>query len=223
MSTTRLHFWGWHNEQQGECNAWPLNPPNVAHDFTESGRQASALSSEFCTIWVLLGLGNITTLRNTEIYTFQGFWLYTNTCKCIWTKQTVLIIVVAALGAVRRDSTVLSDFFTNILQHGEKKENIKMQPSPNAACPAEMHGPVMGIIVLEILVHQTKIFAGKLWSAFVKIGPDWRRSFYAFFLSWIEHNTTAVQQRATLATLNAPGEVLSYCSDRSSQPRYRSN
>ena len=93
---------------------------------------------------------------------FRGFGCTQTHVNAFGTEQTVLIIVVAALGAVRRDSTVLSDFFTNILQHGEKKENIKMQPSPNAACPAEMHGPVMGIIVLEILVHQTKIFAGKL-------------------------------------------------------------
>ena len=65
-------------------------------------------------------------------------------------------------------------------------------------------------------------FRWKIWSATVKIDPGWRRSFYAFFL---EQNTTrpAVQQRAALATLNASGEVLSYCSGRPSQSRYRSN
>ena len=70
------------------------------------------------------------------------------------------------------------------------------------------YGTVTGILVLEISVHQTKIFAGKYG--------------YAFFL---EQNTTqpAVQQRAALATLNASGEVLSYCSGKLSQSRYRSN
>ena len=50
--------------------------------FYESGRRASRLSSVFCTVQVLLGLGNL------SVYgilgsVFQGFWMCTNKWKCI--------------------------------------------------------------------------------------------------------------------------------------------
>ena len=38
----------------------------------------SGLSSEFFTVHVLLGLGNLSALQNTRVSTCQGFWLYTN-------------------------------------------------------------------------------------------------------------------------------------------------
>ena len=66
--------------------------------------------------------------------------------------------------------------------------------------------PVTGILVLEILVPRTKIFAGKY-------GPplENRSGLKTLILGLLsqtrEYKTTANQQRTSLVTLNAPGEV----------------
>ena len=48
------------------------------------------LSSEFCIVHVLLGLGNLSALQNTGISAFQGFRLYTI---AFGTKRSVLNVV----------------------------------------------------------------------------------------------------------------------------------
>ena len=49
----------------------------------ESGKRASWLLSDICTVQVLLRLGNLSTLRNTGVSAFHRFWLYTNMRKYI--------------------------------------------------------------------------------------------------------------------------------------------
>ena len=51
----------------------------------QSYKSSRWASGEFCTVQVLLGLRNLSTLQNTGISALQGFWLYTNICKCIQT------------------------------------------------------------------------------------------------------------------------------------------
>ena len=43
----------------------------VVHNLTEANRQASTLWSEFCTVQVFLGLGNLSALQNTGVSAFQ--------------------------------------------------------------------------------------------------------------------------------------------------------
>ena len=50
-----------------------LNPWEVAHNLTKAAsRQTSTLLSEFCTVQVLLGLGNLSALRNMGIINAFG-------------------------------------------------------------------------------------------------------------------------------------------------------
>ena len=51
--------------------------------FYGSSRQAFGLSSKFCTVQVLFKLGTYLVYK-IRVSVFQGFWLYTNMCKCIF-------------------------------------------------------------------------------------------------------------------------------------------
>ena len=75
--------------------------------------------------------------------------------------------------------------------------------------------PVTGILVLEILVHGPKF---SLESKLVCV-EDAR--FTLSFLNRTQHDRSST--KGSLATFNTPGEVLSYCSGRPNQPRYRSS
>ena len=66
----------------------------------ENGRWASGLSAEFCTVRVLLGLGNLSTLHNTEVTTFQGFHC-SQACKCVWDQTKFHNIVNGRFSGVR--------------------------------------------------------------------------------------------------------------------------
>ena len=83
--------------------------------------------------------------------------------------------------------------------------------------------PVTGILILEIFVPRTKIFAGKYGPPVEKSVQVEDAHFRPSFSNKRIYRTTPNQRRVSLATLNAPGKVLSCCSGKPSQPRYCSN
>ena len=104
----------------------------------ESARRVSSLLSQFCTVQVLLGLENLLALQNTEVSTFQGFWVYTNICKYIQDQMKCLQYRRWPLLGVpkRRGSTVNCNLICpyHVLEISPRNSTLFIRPFVSGRC-----------------------------------------------------------------------------------------